>query len=859
MQIFQQIEDIKKQVLDGKLNEAHASVVSLIEAIDRQSKYGSGSGSGSGSRSGREPLPSDLIQVIAGLVKFLSLNSNFRLSEDLLTRTLGRTEPKDDHYFLNLADELIHKSEVNVLTTRENAARCDKLLDQAIRIRENLIGIDNPTVELLIESVLTNLSKARQCANNNLAAESAARLTRCRQLMARLQMSMENLPKPPDVLMAKYCTLRAFFAHTGGNKAEAKNFYENAISVFETIAAGGNLEQSDIFDMFIEQAGHFTLSTTAKQSLERIRKAKISPKRQPTMHKIRAFPSTDHIEALIKQARGTPNKSFQLTSLGFLGAQSLVVSAICRSDTGHINFRLEPIKIDSKQSEPIELSTEDSAEVLRHIKDLWRKLQPRPASDKARSLPITYSATAFDQPPRQTAQESTKAVEQFSSGIRSTSSGNFPRQIEINSRAGFESPFDSEKESPSLLKPDDTARPPLMPLHSAEEKETLSFEGSLKALPSFGLIQTISLNKNSGILEVTHSEGVLQIYFDAGKPVHAVNGDQAGIDVLYQFILQEDGFFRFIPNRRPDKQTIQLRVESFILEAATLFDETKYLNSLGLTKYSGLFPREYFSDLQALEEAMKRRGAECDENTWNFYEGLQDSHIATEVIEHSELNRRQWTHALYQLVMAGLVTISNDGFDDEDISARLVSSWSYDRKKVDEFTAKLHDPRTGLLRFEFLVWLLEREFERARTQMWPLAIIIFEFRKRNKTFSEMVMQDKDTVLTTLAEIADCKRSIDWFAHFEDDQFAVLTPGLDINLASMFARNFVDICTRNLGKLRDGQSDWEYSFGVSSIPGDTIEWQKMVGFACEAQRKARIKSEGFTTHADATKKAGNRPD
>ncbi|MFX5757140.1 hypothetical protein ABTE27_24620, partial [Acinetobacter baumannii] len=75
----------------------------------------------------------ELIQVIAALVKYLSLNSNFRLSEDMLTRALGRTAPKDDHYFLNLADELVHKAEVNVLTTRENAARCDKLLDQAIR------------------------------------------------------------------------------------------------------------------------------------------------------------------------------------------------------------------------------------------------------------------------------------------------------------------------------------------------------------------------------------------------------------------------------------------------------------------------------------------------------------------------------------------------------------------------------------------------------------------------------------------------------------------------------------------------------------------------------------------------------
>lgn len=832
MQILHQIEEIKQLIKESKLNEAHAAVCTLV---DTQNGQPGGS---------REPLPSELIQVIAALVKYLSLNSNFRLSEDLLTRTLGRTAPKDDHYFLNLADELVHKAEVNVLTTRENAARCNKLLDQAIRIRENLIGIDNPTAELLIESVLTNLSRARQCANNNLAAESAARLTRCRQLMARLQTAMENLSNPAQLLVAKYCTLRAFFAHTGGNKAEAKNFYENAVSLFEQVALANNLEQSDVYDMFIEQANHFALSAAAKQSLERIRKSKISPKRQATMHKIRAFPTNDHIENLILQARSTPGKSFQLTSLGFLGAQSLVVSAICQPDNGHVNFRLEPSKFDSKKPEVIDLSTEDAAEVLRHIKELWKSLQPKPASEQAKSMPITFSATAFADG-RPFGSQSQNPMSPNSSFQTSFQSG-----MPINNQSGFHSPFESPKDSANQLKPfQEPSRPPMVPKHQPEEKDTLSFEGSLKALPSFGLLQTISLNKNSGVLEVSHSNGVMQIFFDGGKPIHAVNNELEGVDVLYQFLLQEDGFFRFLPNRRPEKQTIQVRVEAFIIEAAALFDETKYLSSLGLTMYSGLFPKEYFADYNALSEALQKRGAVCDQDIWNLYEALEDTHIAAEVMERTELPQRRWTHALYQLVMAGLVSISNDGLDDEDLSERLISSWSYDKKKVDEFVIGLHDPRTGLLRFEFLVWLVEREFERARTQMWPLAIIIFEIRKRNKSFAEMPSGDKEVVLSTLAEIADCKRSIDWLAHFESDQFAVLMPGLDINLAAMFAKNFVDICTRNLGKLKDGQSDWEYSFGISSIPGDTIEWQKMIGFASEAQRKARISRQGFTTHKD----------
>jgi hypothetical protein len=74
------------------------------------------------------------------------------------------------------------------------------------------------------------------------------------------------------------------------------------------------------------------------------------------------------------------------------------------------------------------------------------------------------------------------------------------------------------------------------------------------------------------------------------------------------------------------------------------------------------------------------------------------------------------------------------------------------------------------------------------------------------------------------------------------------PGLDKSLASMFGRNFVDVCARNLGKLKEGQSDWEYSFGLASIPVDTIEWPRLVGFALEAQRSARMSRQGLSLHS-----------
>ena len=149
----------------------------------------------------------------------------------------------------------------------------------------------------------------------------------------------------------------------------------------------------------MDQAPHFALNQEEKQSLERIKQSKQIQKRQGTIHKIRAFPTVLHIEEIMEKARTKAGKSFYLTSLGFLGAQSLTVSVICDKESRDLNFKIEPSKTESSKHESILLTTDDSAEVLRHIKDLWRKMQAKPSNNLPANLQkLTYSPEAFDTP-----------------------------------------------------------------------------------------------------------------------------------------------------------------------------------------------------------------------------------------------------------------------------------------------------------------------------------------------------------------------------------------------------------------------------------------------------------------------------
>ena len=936
----EEIERLSQLIKDNRLSEAYNQLRAKLIAA--------------------EPMSSHALSVTCGLIKALSLSGNFKASDELLEKSLKVCTPKDDHYYLNLSEELIEQSEFNPLSKHENSARHDKLFDQALRIRKDLVGADLPAAELIIDSIFTNLQKARQAAANALTAEAAGRLTRCRQLMSELEGLMEHLPHPPSVLVARVSTLQSFFEQSAGKKEVARNAYLRALDAFGNAQKEGVLERSDIFEMFLEQNQLYNLNTEQRVAFEKLKKAKLAARKNQTMHKIKAFPSADHIQEIMQRAAGKPGKTFFLTSLGFLGSQSLTVSVICHKDSGDMTFTIEPSTESGGRGEKLIINTVDAQEVLRHIKDLWKAMQSKPsafgmsalagmstdfllspnqataqqmqggfgAAGTAQTPGSSHSGPAFTSPtsshsgPAFTSPSSSHSGPAFTSPSSSHSGPAFTSPSSSHSGPAFTSPssshsgpafnnsspnnsfsgsafsksdsgsnFDSGSGSPfetrsstsnasvsgtfssnsslsanqsqgsvpamgdpnrsqSGMDSHRTQGPPMGYAAHAENRhrETLVFEGNLKTMPSLGLLQTIALNNNSGVLEVSGKDGILSIFFDGGKPVHASSLRDSGIDVLYEFVMQEEGWFRFLPEHRPSIVSIKIRLESFLLDAASLFDENKYLKSLGLTMYSGLFAKEFCSDKDEFKEMLTERGMDLENDMWDLYIALCENPIVADAVELADLTKRQWLHALYRLVQSGIVTISNEGMDDEDITARLTTKWSYNKREAEQFAAGLSDTRTGLLRFEFLIWLIEKEFERARTQMWPLSIVILEVRKNGQLPSNLAAEDRETLHTTLAQISETKRSIDWFAHFEDEYFALLMPGLDSNLAAMFASNFTDVCARNLGKLREGQSDWEYSFGIASVPGDTLEWQKMVGFAQEAQRKARVSRKGFETHS-----------
>jgi hypothetical protein len=54
--------------------------------------------------------------------------------------------------------------------------------------------------------------------------------------MSELERLMVTIKRPGPILLARVCTLRAFFAHSSGQKAAARDNFTLALSIFEKIA-----------------------------------------------------------------------------------------------------------------------------------------------------------------------------------------------------------------------------------------------------------------------------------------------------------------------------------------------------------------------------------------------------------------------------------------------------------------------------------------------------------------------------------------------------------------------------------------------------------------------------------------------
>jgi len=101
----------------------------------------------------------------------------------------------------------------------------------------------------------------------------------------------------------------------------------------------------------------------------------------------------------------------------------------------------------------------------------------------------------------------------------------------------------------------------------------MDFQGSLTEFQLPDVVQFLSGARKTGVLRLVEGQETGEIFLEKGRIVHAVLGDQAGEEAVYQLFLWNQGEFLFEPGVTTDKSTVSKGNTNLLMEAARRRDE----------------------------------------------------------------------------------------------------------------------------------------------------------------------------------------------------------------------------------------------------------------------------------------------
>lgn len=371
--------------------------------------------------------------------------------------------------------------------------------------------------------------------------------------------------------------------------------------------------------------------------------------------------------------------------------------------------------------------------------------------------------------------------------------------------------------------------------HQTFGQVTLAGDLSNVDLPS--VFQSVNLCKMTGKLNLYHKTVQAEAYFTDGTLVHAtaqhaVSGSPLPLtpdQILLELLTWETGTFRFQPGWPATTITIRRRLESFLLEGATLTDYIKSLENQGLTEQSSLSIVR--ANEGTLDEALKKGIPVELQLQRDIYSKISNNTPIGDLIE--DLPKSIWAPIVFNLLNLQLVTIS--GAKD---SIQTIEQIELDLGLADQASHQLGRPESGVMHFPMFVYFLQKEAARYRKSKLPFSMALFDI-------SCAVPSQMDQLVVTVGDaFKEHKQPYDILANFETQytrEFALLLPYRAPAASYLFVDNLL-VSLKAMGFFAHGK----ITFGVASFPSDATDVHQLASAASSAKKRAQLKGKQLAT-------------
>ncbi len=375
----------------------------------------------------------------------------------------------------------------------------------------------------------------------------------------------------------------------------------------------------------------------------------------------------------------------------------------------------------------------------------------------------------------------------------------------------------------------------------AEQKElknkvSVALEGDLEKLPLSSVVQSLALTKMTGRLEITGKDSGAEIFVVEGRPMHATTGDATGDNAIVELLSWETGKFRLLENQRPAVTTVSKRLETLLMEGATLQDQHIHLNRIGLNLDAFLIqPHANLSEMHF--EQIVRTGPPCNMQMLKDLYMEIDGHTSLfDLLRRMPLTKAEWIPLLFNLTQVGLVTVSKEKptvFKAPE--TRTAPDVQLDETSIQSALRPLLRVESEIFTYPIFQYLVKQEVCRFDIDSKPLALVVFDlFIEKEGAQIPLPLSAVKAVMQRLKEMI---RPIDIIGHFETLDYALLLPQTTGRSATVVAQRMSE-------KLKSapfeglGTSVVNACFGVAAVPQDTTRPGGLIVAANEAQKNAR---------------------
>ncbi|HIA55598.1 MAG TPA: DUF4388 domain-containing protein [Candidatus Melainabacteria bacterium] len=363
----------------------------------------------------------------------------------------------------------------------------------------------------------------------------------------------------------------------------------------------------------------------------------------------------------------------------------------------------------------------------------------------------------------------------------------------------------------------------------------VNLSGELEDIDLFGVLQSVSICKMTGRLEIVEGMRQIELFFEEGTPVHATKEDallvegasaHKGYDVLLESLLWKRGKFAFASKILAKEKTVTKRMDALLVEAAALRDQRQELEKRGFDDDAPIYKVNPSMSEQEFETLVRAGGVPADLNIQKtIYSQMKPGESMHDFLVRMPMPMGMWLPAVFNMTMQNV--IAPKGKTGQPV---FQSTGAIDFSIIDNAFLEILRPETDMLSYPLFLMFVQREHKRSARTRTGYSVVIFDVKQNG------LLPAGKHLRRVVKAFNLVKGELDLVGHFQTLEFGFVLPFSNGEKALGLCRNLVKTLAdlppeEEEGELtaepKEPEAPLKLSFGVVSVPEDSTDLTKAI--------------------------------